>query len=641
MALVLIFGAGTAQTTIFSDGFEGSFPGTWYIGNDGGLGGYTWGDNNYWAYAGSWSAFCCDSSNGSLNGANTYKNDRHTYMEKRGVSFSSFTSCSLKFRLKMNTESGYDPFTVNVRDQSGSWHQVYIRSGSNPTWPNWDSVKLNLSSFAGQTGLYIQFRFDSDASVVPSAPAGVWVDEVYCIGRGSTNSADLAMSNLTFLPTPINQGAHPTSVTFRVTNNGPANLASPNTRVLVDYYLSTDQTLNTGTDTWFGSTGMDLTLNSGSYTDISLSSTGLSYITIPASQTPGYYYVFSKIRHDSPSTLTDPTPGNDYTMRSGQIQVVVPSTRVDTLIDDASRITYTTTGNNYYRFNQTSGYWAGIGVRSASGDDWDMALTDNNHSTYYAYSTYGGSTVDYVLGNWNSAATGWYGVVVYPYSVTTSARVEYENGADTWNANSSGSITWPTNDVIEVWDSYMYAGYGYRVSLSSVPSNMDVGVAIHGPGNNFQGRYDALVLSDNAGLGGSESVYLTAATTGWHAIVVWSNNGNSGTISTYTITGVAGEPPSKITPTVFSLDQNRPNPISNKTTVITYALPKETKTELVVYNLSGQLVKTLVKYTQPAGYHNVAWNCRDEQGNKVASGVYLYRLVAGDFVATKKLVVIR
>jgi hypothetical protein len=501
MALVLVFGAGTAQTTIFSDGFEGSFPGTWYIGNDGGLGGYTWGDNNYWAYAGSWSAFCCDSSNGSLNGANTYKNDRHTYMEKRGVSFSSFTSCSLKFRLKMNTESGYDPFTVNVRDQSGSWHQVYIRSGSNPTWPNWDSVKLNLSSFAGQTGLYIQFRFDSDASVVPSAPAGVWVDEVYCIGR-------------------------------------------------------------TGT-------------------------------------------------------------------------------RIDTLTDDASRITYTTTGNNYYRFNQTSGYWAGIGVRSASGDDWDIALTDNNHSTYYAYSTFGGSTVDYVLGNWNSAATGWYGVIVYPYSVTTSARVEYENGADTWTANSSGSITWPTNDVIEVWDSYMSAGYGYRVSLSSVPSNMDVGVAIHGPGNNFQGRYDALVLSDNAGLGGSESVYLTAATTGWHAIVVWSNNGNSGTISTYTITGVAGEPPSKITPTVFSLDQNRPNPISNKTTIISYALPKETKTELTVYNLSGQLVKTLVKYTQPAGYHNVEWNCRDEQGNKVASGVYLYRLVAGDFVATKKLVVIR
>lgn len=60
-----------------------------------------------------------------------------------------------------------------------------------------------------------------------------------------------------------------------------------------------------------------------------------------------------------------------------------------------------------------------------------------------------------------------------------------------------------------------------------------------------------------------------------------------------------------------------------------------------MYNISGQLVKTLVSECMSPGYHSVRWDGKDEHGNKVAAGIYLYRMSAGDYQAVKKLTVIR
>ncbi|MBI4727530.1 T9SS type A sorting domain-containing protein [candidate division TA06 bacterium] len=60
-----------------------------------------------------------------------------------------------------------------------------------------------------------------------------------------------------------------------------------------------------------------------------------------------------------------------------------------------------------------------------------------------------------------------------------------------------------------------------------------------------------------------------------------------------------------------------------------------------IYNIAGQLVKTVDQGNKAAGYHQVQWNCRDEKGDKVSAGVYIYRLEAGEYAATQKLVVIR
>jgi hypothetical protein len=90
----------------------------------------------------------------------------------------------------------------------------------------------------------------------------------------------------------------------------------------------------------------------------------------------------------------------------------------------------------------------------------------------------------------------------------------------------------------------------------------------------------------------------------------------------------------------YSLNQNYPNPF-NPTTTIQYFLPKVSDVEIAVYNVVGQKVATLVNSNQPAGEHNIVWNGTNQQGIKAASGVYLFRIVAGDFVKTRKMILLK
>jgi hypothetical protein len=93
-------------------------------------------------------------------------------------------------------------------------------------------------------------------------------------------------------------------------------------------------------------------------------------------------------------------------------------------------------------------------------------------------------------------------------------------------------------------------------------------------------------------------------------------------------------------PTVFNLAQNYPNPFNPETT-IKYALPKNVRVELTIYNILGQKVKTLVNDEQKAGFKTVKWDGTNDFGTKVASSIYIYRLKAGDFVAQHKMVLVK
>ena len=83
--------------------------------------------------------------------------------------------------------------------------------------------------------------------------------------------------------------------------------------------------------------------------------------------------------------------------------------------------------------------------------------------------------------------------------------------------------------------------------------------------------------------------------------------------------------------------QNYPNPI-NPSTTITFAVPEASEVTLAIYNLRGQLIQTLVAGAVTAGRHNVVWDGTNFRGAKVASGIYLYKLQAKDFVTARKLV---
>lgn len=97
---------------------------------------------------------------------------------------------------------------------------------------------------------------------------------------------------------------------------------------------------------------------------------------------------------------------------------------------------------------------------------------------------------------------------------------------------------------------------------------------------------------------------------------------------------------STLIPERFGLNQNYPNPF-NPTTMIQYDLPEATQVTILIYDLMGRAVKTLVNEFKDVGYHTVAWDARDDEGNRMSGGVYLYNIKAGTYHKTQKMVLLK
>jgi hypothetical protein len=109
----------------------------------------------------------------------------------------------------------------------------------------------------------------------------------------------------------------------------------------------------------------------------------------------------------------------------------------------------------------------------------------------------------------------------------------------------------------------------------------------------------------------------------------WNDPANPG------IAGLTGALPDK-----YALEQNYPNPF-NPSTSISYQLPEAAKVSLKIYDISGQLIKTLVDEEQPADAYTTSWDATNKAGGKVASGIYFYELRAGSFTQTRRMVLLR
>ena len=105
--------------------------------------------------------------------------------------------------------------------------------------------------------------------------------------------------------------------------------------------------------------------------------------------------------------------------------------------------------------------------------------------------------------------------------------------------------------------------------------------------------------------------------------------------STTAVKGVSGN-----TPHVFDLSNNYPNPF-NPSTKMNYSIPRDGMVSLIVYNVLGQQVRTLVNAPMTAGQYSITWDGRNDAGSVLSSGVYFYRLQAGAMAIVKKMLLLK
>jgi hypothetical protein len=250
-------------------------------------------------------------------------------------------------------------------------------------------------------------------------------------------------------------------------------------------------------------------------------------------------------------------------------------------------------------------------------------------------------------------SSGYY--VADPWDGMPPACIDRNNTFHTWSEMEVGSRWIVTTDPITQGDRVRVTASGNGIFVRSGPGKSfgtvgttrnsgDVGTIIG------DATYGPFCNSDNAAL----SDYHTWVKIQWDKddLIGWSAIGDDhssrlgGQLDADLYiekigTGTSVESqPEVILPSAFALSQNYPNPF-NATTVISYSLQKNTNVKLVIYNLRGQKVKTLVDEQKPAGEYQVNWDGKNDSEEEVASGMYFYKLSAGDFSESKKMVLLR
>ena len=125
----------------------------------------------------------------------------------------------------------------------------------------------------------------------------------------------------------------------------------------------------------------------------------------------------------------------------------------------------------------------------------------------------------------------------------------------------------------------------------------------------------------------------------YHVTSVYET-GESGSSNIVEVTVDFTDAEEVLIPAITALVGNYPNPF-NPTTTINYQLSKASNIEIVVYNLKGQKVRTLLDSQKSAGYHNAMWNGRDNSGNSVSSGIYFYEMKTEDYSDIRKMILLK
>lgn len=221
--------------------------------------------------------------------------------------------------------------------------------------------------------------------------------------------------------------------------------------------------------------------------------------------------------------------------------------------------------------------------------------------------------------SWQTNGLGWFGAGVM--SIQPLNLFGFGDGFLNFRIKIPANISFKIG-IIDVWGNQQYVDFPGNQTTYGLVRDGEWGLASI-PANDIRGEFiDLRMLS--------------------YPFVILEVNGAScefGLDDIYWSGGataiVPEDTPEALLPTQFSLENNYPNPF-NPVTTISYTLPKTAPVELAIYDIHGQLVETLVKSSQVSGSYSVQW-----QATEVPSGVYFYRLTAGNFVDVKKCILLK
>jgi len=222
----------------------------------------------------------------------------------------------------------------------------------------------------------------------------------------------------------------------------------------------------------------------------------------------------------------------------------------------------------------------------------------------------------------------------YEYDNCISEMVPY-NPWPLWNCNPTQVIDESTSDNGVTWEyfaTYAYSNFG----TDCLPRTYEYS-------NGFQERADFEFTQIPSGKVSSvydnSNIRCTKKTTQNFTDGSWVNSTN--TLYGYEGLEIVLDTKSETTvPDGFALAQNYPNPF-NPSTNINFTISEESNIKLLVYDLSGKLIKEMVNAPIQIGKYSILWNGTDTNGNKVGAGVYLYKLQAENFTQTKKMILLK
>lgn len=249
--------------------------------------------------------------------------------------------------------------------------------------------------------------------------------------------------------------------------------------------------------------------------------------------------------------------------------------------------------------------------------------------------------------------------------VTTANIYPLFSNLGWWSAWCLGDQDHPTNDPGDGLDLYLYSGGGRFVDIEyngtglvtdsnsySIKQVFDLGQIYTSLGGLFNDFYCYPGMDiDNDGLRDLITSYkgwaqdslgnYSLAKDGFHIFMFeWGDSLTSISLDSV-YTGVKAKSLTVIMPDDYKLEQNYPNPF-NPVTNISFTLPLTKTISLKIYNSLGQEIRTLInKQEYLEGSHTVQWDGTDDEGNPVASGVYVYKLIFGNFSQSKRMTLVR